>query len=179
MALATFLATAGTSAAQTADQAFDARLANQEQRIGEGLRDGSLTAAEAARLQRQESYLNREAARFQRDGTITPQEQVRMNRDLNRASGNIYDQRHDAQTANPNNPINQRLGNQSGRIADGIRDGSLTQREAARLERGESRIAGEEARFRRDGNLSPRERRRLNRDLDRESRRIYRDRHNR
>lgn len=177
MALATLLAAAGTSAAQTADQAFDARLANQEQRIAEGLRDGSLTAGEAARLQREESYLNREAARFQRDGVITPQEQARMNRDLNRASQDISNERHDAQRANPNNPYNQRLGNQADRIADGIRDGSLTQREAARLERQDSRIAGEEARFRRDGVLDPRERARLNRDLDRASRDIWRERH--
>jgi hypothetical protein len=154
------------------------RLADQEGRIGAGLKDGSLTAGEAARLQREESSLNREWARDKADGVITPQEQSRMNRDLNRVSGNIYNQRHDAQTANPNNPINQRLGTQADRIANGIRDGSLTNREAARLERGESRIAREEARFRRDGNLSPRERVRLNRDLNRESRRIARDRHN-
>lgn len=179
MAIATLALAAGTSAAQTAAQAFDGRLADQERRISEGLRDGSLTAAEAARLQREESYLNREAARFQRDGVITPEERARMERDLSRVSQDISNEGHDTQRANPNNPYNQRLANQADRIAGGIRDGSLTQREAARLERQEARIAGEEARFLRDGNLSPWERRKLNRDLDRESGQIYRARHNR
>ncbi len=180
MALAAVLVAAGTSAAQTPlppTSPVGQRLADQERRIGEGLKDGSLTAGEAARLQREESYLNREWARDQADGVITPRERARMERDLNRASRDIYNERHDAQTANPNNPINQRLGSQADRIANGIQDGSLTNREAARLERGESRIAREEARFRRDGNLSPWERRKLDRDLNRESRRIYRDRH--
>ncbi len=186
MALAAALVAAGTSGAQTPGvvgplpptSPVQQRLADQERRIGAGLLDGSLTAGEAARLQREESNLNREWARDKADGVITPQERARMERDLNRASRDISNERHDAQTANPNNPINQRLGNQADRIANGIQGGSLTNREAARLERGESRIAREEARFRRDGNLSPWERRKLNRDLNRESRRIYRDRHN-
>ena len=177
IALAATMLAAGRSAAQTADQAYDDRLANQERRIAEGLRDGSLTAGEAARLQREETSLNREAARVQADGVITPQERARMERDLNRVSRDISNERHDAQRANPNNPFNQRLGDQADRIANGIRDGSLTQREAARLEREESRIAREEARFLRDGHLSPWERRKLDRDLDRASRDIWRERH--
>jgi len=158
---------------------IERRLADQERRIGSGLQDGTLTSGEAARLQREESRLNREWARDKADGVVTPQEAARMEGNLNRASRDIYNERHDAQRANPNNPFNQRLGNQADRIANGIQDGSLTNREAARLERGESRLAGEEARFRRDGNLSPWERRKLNRDLDRESRQIYRARDNR
>ena len=178
MALATLLLPAGTSPAQTVDQSVETRLANQEQRIGEGLKDGSLTAREAARLQREESQLNREWARAKADGVITPQERAGMERNLDRASRDIYRERHDAQVANPNNPINQRLGNQAERIAAGIRDGSLTNREAAHLERGESRIAAEEARFLRDGKLSGWERRKLDRDLNRESLQIDRARHN-
>ncbi len=192
MVLAAVLVAAGTSGAQTPavvgplpptpvppTPSVEQRLADQERRIGAGLKDGSLTAGEASRLQREESNLNREWARDKADGVVTPRERARMERDLNRASRDIYNERHDGQTANPNNPINQRLGNQADRIANGIQNGSLTNREAARLERQEGRIAREEGRFRRDGNLSPGERHTLNRDLNRESRRIHHDRHNR
>lgn len=179
MALAALLWAGATPAAQTDGTAFDDRLANQEHRIAEGLRDGSLTAAEAAYLQRQESRLNREAARFQADGVITPREEAKMERDLNRVSQNISEQRHDAQRTDPHNPFNERLANQADRIAAGVRDGSLTQREAARLERGEARIAREGARSLRDGVLDPRERARLDRHLDQAGRHIWRERHDR
>ena len=151
MALATLLMAAGTAAAQTAPvpaplpptPSVEQRLADQERRIGAGLKDGSLTAGEAARLQREESYVNREWARDKADGVTTPQEQAKINRDLNRVSRDIYGERHDAQRANPNNPITQRLGNLAKRISKGMQDGSLTNREAARLERGEARVANE------------------------------------
>ena len=69
--------------------------------------------------------------------------------------------------------VDDRLSNQAERISEGIRDGSLTAGEAARLEREQFGIAGEEQRFKSDGSLSPGERRRLWRDENRASRRIY------
>jgi len=68
--------------------------------------------------------------------------------------------------------VDDRLSNQAERIPVGIRDGSLTAGEVARLEREQAGIAREEQRFRADGNLSPRERGRLWRDENRASRRI-------
>ena len=182
MTFAALLAAAGASSAQTASAptpSVEQRLADQERRIGAGLKDGSLTAGEAARLQREESSLNREWARDKADGVITPQEQTRVSRDLNRVSRDIYTERHDAQRANPDNPINQRLGNQAERISQGIQDGSLTNREAARLERGQARIAQEEHKFRagNDGKPTKGERAKFRKDLNRSSTRIYRERH--
>lgn len=72
--------------------------------------------------------------------------------------------------------INHRQARQQARIYQGIASGSLTEREAARLERQEGRIDTLEARDRRNG-LSPRERAQLERDLNRESRQIYRQKH--
>ena len=192
MALAISLALAGTSGAQTAPVAgplpptpvpptpsIEQRLADQERRIGSGLQDGSLTSGEAARLQREESRLNREWARDKADGTISPQERAKMERDLNRASRDIYRERHDAQRANPNNPINQRLGNQADRIANGIQDGSLTKREAARLERQQGTLARAEhqARAEHRGKLTKEQRAKLRRGLNRSSRKISREKH--
>ena len=62
-------------------------------------------------------------------------EKTKLNRDQNRASRDIYRQRHDAQVnPNPNSPIDQWRANQEARIAAGVRDGSLTPGEAGRLQ---------------------------------------------
>ena len=74
--------------------------------------------------------------------------------------------------------INQRQAHQQHRIARGVADGQLTARETYRLERQEGRIAAYEARSRADGGgLSARERVRIEHMQDRESRRIYHQRH--
>ena len=74
--------------------------------------------------------------------------------------------------------INQRQAHQQQRIARGVADGQLTARETYRLERQEGRIAAYEARSRADGGgLSARERVRIEHMQDRESRRIYHQRH--
>ena len=74
--------------------------------------------------------------------------------------------------------INQRQAHQQQRIAHGVASGQLNARETYRLERQEARIANYEARSRADGGgLSARERVRIEHMQDRESRRIYRQRH--
>ena len=76
--------------------------------------------------------------------------------------------------------INQRQAHQQQRIARGVASGQLNTRETYRLERQEGRIAAYEARSRADGGgLSLRERARIEHMQDRESRRIYRQRHDR
>ena len=74
--------------------------------------------------------------------------------------------------------INKRQARQQARIYQGIVSGSLTRGEARRLEAQEARIAALEARDRHTGGgLSLREHRQLERDLNRESRDIYRQKH--
>ena len=76
--------------------------------------------------------------------------------------------------------INRRERRQSLRIRQGIRSDELTRREAARLAAEQSRIRAYERRSRIDGaGLSRRERARLDSMLDRSSRRIYRQKHDR
>jgi hypothetical protein len=76
--------------------------------------------------------------------------------------------------------INARQARQQARIYRGIASGELTLQEAQRLEAQEARIAALEARDRRSGDgLSPREHRQLERDLNRESRNIHRQKHDR
>jgi len=74
--------------------------------------------------------------------------------------------------------INQREARQQQRIARGVATGQLTAHETYRLERQEGRIAAYVARSRADGGgLSARERLRIAHLQNRESRRIYRQRH--
>ncbi|NOX20068.1 MAG: hypothetical protein GXO99_02230 [Nitrospirae bacterium] len=75
--------------------------------------------------------------------------------------------------------IKKRMHTQQLRIKQGIKDGSLTLREAIRLEREQARIRCEERRFKADGVLTKRERIKLHRDLDRASRHIFREKHDR
>jgi len=84
-----------------------------------------------------------------------------------------------AQTATAQT-INQRKGNQQDRIANGVRSGQLTAGETARLEHQEAGINREERGMRAqdNGHLTAQDRRTINRQQNRESRRIYRDKHN-
>jgi len=77
------------------------------------------------------------------------------------------------------NEINQRQRNQRKRIGDGVENGSLTPAETARLEKQEAAIHHEVKTERKanGGTLTAQERRQVNRQQNRESRRIYRQKH--
>jgi hypothetical protein len=151
---------------------------NQQNRIGEGVENGSLTAGEAARLEKKEAAINREERRMKADGNFTPAERRRIWRQQNALSRQIYNQKHDAQVQpKANGYINQRKDNQQNRIGQGIENGSLNAREAARLESKEARLNREERRMKADGNFTPAERARINRQQNRLSKSIYRQKH--
>src|SRR5919197_190212 len=77
---------------------------NQQQRIEQGLQSGQLTTREAARLEREESRVERDQARALQDGKLTPAEKARLAREHNRVSRDIYRVKPGAQTGNPNSP---------------------------------------------------------------------------
>ncbi len=76
----------------------DARQANQEARIQQGVRSGELTPGEAARLERKEARIRREIRRDRAEngGTLTPAQRAKINRQENRTSRQIYRAKHDA-----------------------------------------------------------------------------------
>lgn len=82
-----------------------------------------------------------------------------------------------AQTNTPN--IDQRQANQEARIQQGVNSGSLTPREAARLERGQGRVDRMEGRAKADGVVTDRERARIQHAENRQSREINREKHDR
>jgi hypothetical protein len=74
--------------------------------------------------------------------------------------------------------INNREYREQQRINQGVRSGELTRREAVRLEEGMAKIRTDERFDRRSGGgINRRERAQLNRELNRESRAIYHQKH--
>jgi hypothetical protein len=68
--------------------------------------------------------------------------------------------------------IDQRQQNQQQRIDQGVQSGALNQREAARLQKGQTRVQNVENRVTADGTVTNKERRRVEKVQDRQSRRI-------
>ncbi|MBI5085537.1 MAG: hypothetical protein HZB13_13170 [Acidobacteria bacterium] len=76
-------------------QSIPQREHNQRQRIEQGVRSGSLTPAETARLAREERAAHRQTMIDRRDGGVfTPAERARAQRRLDRISGDIARLKH-------------------------------------------------------------------------------------
>ena len=75
-------------------------------------------------------------------------------------------------------PIMKREENQQDRIAQGIKSGSLTSKEATGLEKGETRLEKNREKALSDGKLSRSEKKRLENEANRESERIRKLKHN-
>src|SRR5580704_12896591 len=88
--------TIGIAAAQ--DNRIQDRKENQQDRIAQGVRSGSLTPHETANLEHKEAGLNREIRndRRQNGGNLTNKEKAQVNRQQNRLSRNIYRDKHNA-----------------------------------------------------------------------------------
>jgi len=72
------------------------RQKRQQERIGEGIESGTLTPKEGAKLEREEAKIQREKRRFKRnDDKLGPKERAKLNKDLNKASKDIYKEKHD------------------------------------------------------------------------------------
>jgi hypothetical protein len=85
-------------AAQAQDGEIQQRKENQQQRIANGVANGSLTPHETANLENKEAGLNREIRhdRRQNGGNLTNNEKAQVNRQQNRLSRNIYRDKHNA-----------------------------------------------------------------------------------
>ena len=72
------------------------RKENQQKRIGNGVKNGSLTAGETGKLEHRESNLNKEVRsdRKANGGNLTNNEKKQVNRQQNRLSKQIYNDKH-------------------------------------------------------------------------------------
>jgi hypothetical protein len=99
--LAVALVVAGAGAANaygTSTREIDATQANQEARIRDGIRDGSLTRGEARSLIQEQRRVQQLESRAKADGVITRGESAEIRRAQESASRHIYQERHDSET---------------------------------------------------------------------------------
>jgi hypothetical protein len=79
-------------------QEIQQREHNQQERIANGVGNGSLTPHETTNLEHKEAGLNHEVRRDRRQngGNLTNKEKAQVNRQQNRLSRNIYRDKHNA-----------------------------------------------------------------------------------
>jgi hypothetical protein len=180
---AAMLVAATVSVAQDQPSEVAQRKENQQDRIAQGVKSGQLTAGETANLENKEAAINGEtrADRAANGGKLTPAEKARVNRQQNHLSNQIYDDKHNANTAHyGNNEVGQRRENQQDRIAQGVKSGQLTAGETAKLEN-QQRGINQQVRADRaanGGKLTAGEKAQVNREQNRTSRNIYDKKHN-
>lgn len=181
--LAAFALASAANAQNPADTTQ--RDVNQQNRIEQGLQSGQLTTKEAGRLEREESHIDKMESNALKDGKMTNAEKARIERAQNKASNDIYKEKHDAQTGNPDSASSRRMqadvqrnANQEQRIENGVKNGSLTNREAANLERGQAGVDRKEAHAASDGHVGAGEQKRIQSAENRQSKRIHREKHN-
>lgn len=160
------------------------RNVNQQTRIEEGLKSGELNTREAARLEKQESKINRDEARALQDGKLSAAEKAKLQAEQNKVSQDIYREKHDAQKGNPNSASSQRMQadvqrniNQQERIKAGVKSGELTKKETANLERGQARVEHKQAVAGRDGHVGAHEEARIQNAENNQSKKIYKQKH--
>jgi len=159
------------------------RKENQQDRIANGVQSGQLTAGETANLEKKEAAINAEtrADRAANGGKLTAAEKKQVNQQQNHLSNQIYNDKHNANTAHyGNNPVGQRRENQQDRIAQGIKSGQLTAGETAKLENQQKNINKQVAtdRAANGGKLTGAEKQQINKEQNGASKNIYNKKHN-
>jgi uncharacterized membrane protein YebE (DUF533 family) len=187
--------TASVAVAQTDTPGIDARQANQERRIQQGVGSGQLTPNETYKLEQGQARVQNLESKAKADGVVTNAERARIQRAQDVQSQKIYNQKHDAQTVGgvppaprtPTTPaqsaanaatIDNRQANQSARIQQGVASGQLNAKETYQLEKGQARVQNMETRAKADGVVTNREQNRINHAQNVQSRRIYNKKHN-
>ena len=90
---------AGFATTAFAGEKIATRKENQQQRIANGVANGSMTTKETARIENKEHNLNKEirADRKANGGNLTNNEKKQVNRQQNKLSKDIYKDKHNGQ----------------------------------------------------------------------------------
>ena len=156
-------------------------------RIQEGLASGRITPSEAQALYRRDREIQMRENQFKANGDASPQERQQLRADLSALSAEVERLIANREVVGqpgysgyPGTPgIDNRQIEISDRIAEGVRTGRITQREADRLHSRERRIARHEAAFKSDGVVTQQERRQLRDELTALRQEVERMMHNR
>lgn len=179
-ALALLTGAAMTQAPVTAQTTVQ-RDANQQQRIESGLQSGKITTREAGLLEREQAKVDQLQAKDMKDGKLSPAERRQLRAAQNKASRDIKTAENNGVNGNPLSASSQRMQadvqrnvNQEKRIGAGLANGSLTQRETARLEQGQAHVDRAEAHAAADGQIGAGEQRHVQHAANQQSARIHR-----
>ncbi len=181
------VALAQTPAPSTTTPATDPTIGQrkeiQQDRIANGVQSGQLTAGETSKLESKEAAINGEtrADRAANGGKLTQAEKQQINGQQNKLSNQIYNDKHNANTAHyGNNQVGQRRQNQQDRIAQGIKSGQLTAGETTKLENQQKGINQQVAadRSANGGKLTSGEKAQINKEQNGASKNIYNKKHN-
>ncbi len=172
-----------TPSTPATDPSIAQRKENQQDRIAQGIKSGQLTAGETSNLETKEAAINGEtrADRAANGGKLTQAEKQQVNQQQNQVSKQIYNDKHNANTAQyGNNQVGQRRENQQDRIAQGVKSGQLTAGETAKLENQQKGINQQVAadRSANGGKLTPGEKQQVNKEQNNASKNIYNKKHN-
>jgi len=172
-----------TTTAPASKPTIAQRKENQQDRIGNGVQSGQLTAGETSKLETKEAAINGEtrADRAANGGKLTAAEKQQVNKQQNQLSKQIYNDKHNANTAQyGNNKVGQRRENQQDRIAQGIKSGQLSAGETAKLENQQKGINQQVKadRAANGGKLTPGEKAQVNKEQNAASKNIYNKKHN-
>lgn len=80
------------------DPGVNHRQTHQRKRIHRGVHSGQLTKDEAKSLAQEQKAIRQEERAYKSDGALTKDERKDLHQDLNKASKNIYREKHDAET---------------------------------------------------------------------------------
>jgi len=165
------------------DRNVQQRKQNQQERIDNGISNGSLTAGETAGLEKKESQINQEERDMKAmdNGHLTAADRAALRQQQDQVSKQIYQDKHNAATQyDGSQKPGQRSENQQDRIANGLKSGQLTAGEASHLESQEAAINQEKRadRAANDGKLTAQEKAQINRQQNHLSKQIYKDKHN-
>ena len=172
-----------TATAQTTGSEVQ-RDVNQQQRIEQGLKSGSLNTREASKLEAGEARIDRMESNAEKDGKLSPAEKARIQRAQNQESREIKKLESNSAKGNPNSASSQRMQadvqrniNQQQRIEQGAKSGQLSNREVGKLENGQARVDRTEARAGANGRVSANEQQRVQKAENQQSKRIYKQKH--
>lgn len=183
LAGAAFGASAQTASTGPTTDSIVQRDANQQQRIEQGLQNGTITTREGAELERQEATVDQLQQKELRDGTLSAQDAARLRAAQNYTSRDIHRAVNNGVNDNPLSGSSQREQQevqrnlqQENRIQAGVANGGLNNHEVSRLEGGQSSIDRSEYRAGWNGRVSASEENRVNARDNRQSWNIHQQR---
>lgn len=158
---------------------------NQQTRIENGLKDGSLSTKEAGSLEKEQSRIDRLQAKDLKDGKLSPMERAQLRKAQDKASRDIQAAKSNDVKGNPESKSSERMQadvqrnvNQQTRVEQGVTSGALTNRETSKLERAQARVDRKEARAAEDGHVGKKEQARIQSAENKQSDEIFEKKHN-